>query len=406
MRRFDRGERPHHASAVTAHRAIRAGFWLSAGWFAYTYAGFPILVTLRGLLRHRPLAGGETLPSITVVVPAYNESAIIAEKLTNTLALEYPPELLEVIVASDGSDDGTNDLVARFGRGVRLLALPRLGKNGALTRAARAANGEILVFTDADTMLTKRTLLHVAAPFADPEVGGVAGERRHGRESKPGRTVAAHGKRLLRTLMSRAGSVTSAEGQIYAVRRQLFEPVPENVPDDFWISTRVVARHRRLVYEPEAASYPFAGATIVRHPFERTVRMTGPLFRSFWLERNLLNPAEYGFYSLQLISHKLLRRLVFVPLLGLAVTAPALRSNGRVYYSVSLAQGILHGASLAGLLFRGTKLGRLPPLQAALTFDRRNVAAAVALLQQLRGVRPRDDMWDPQRAECDRDAHG
>jgi glycosyltransferase involved in cell wall biosynthesis len=384
---------------VIAERTSRAGFWLSVGWVAYTYAGFPILVALRGILRHRPLAIGESLPSITVVVPAYNESATIVEKLANTLALEYPPESLEIIVASDGSEDGTNELVAQFGRGVRLLALPRLGKNGALTRAASDAKGEILVFTDADTKLTERTLLHIAAPFADPDVGGVAGERRHGHESKPGRSAADRGKRLLRRLMSRAGNVTSAEGQIYAVRRELFQPVPENVLDDFWISSRVVAAHRRLVYEPEAASYPLEGATVVRRPFERMVRMTGPLFRAVWLRRDLLNPAEYGFYSLQLISHKLMRRLLFVPLIGLAMTAPGLRSSGRVYRAAGLAQGLLHGAALAGLLLRGTRLGRLPPVKAALAFDRKNVAATVALVQQLRGMRPRDDLWEPQRAE-------
>jgi glycosyltransferase involved in cell wall biosynthesis len=384
---------------VIAERTSRAGFWLSVGWVAYTYAGFPILVALRGILRHRPLAIGESLPSITVVVPAYNESATIVEKLANTLALEYPPESLEIIVASDGSEDGTNELVAQFGRGVRLLALPRLGKNGALTRAASDAKGEILVFTDADTKLTERTLLHIAAPFADPDVGGVAGERRHGHESKPGRSAADQGKRLLRRLMSRAGNVTSAEGQIYAVRRELFQPVPENVLDDFWISSRVVAAHRRLVYEPEAASYPLEGATVVRRPFERMVRMTGPLFRAVWLRRDLLNPAEYGFYSLQLISHKLMRRLLFVPLIGLAMTAPGLRSSGRVYRAAGLAQGLLHGAALAGLLLRGTRLGRLPPMKAALAFDRKNVAATVALVQQLRGMRPRDDLWEPQRAE-------
>jgi cellulose synthase/poly-beta-1,6-N-acetylglucosamine synthase-like glycosyltransferase len=387
---------------MTAQRAIRAGFWASAGWVAYTYAGFPILVALRGLLRHRPLASGKSLPSITVVVAAYNESATIVEKLENTLAMEYPPESLEVIVASDGSEDATNELVAQFGRGVRLLALPRLGKNGALTRAASDANGEILVFTDADTKLTERTLVHVAAPFADPDVGGVAGERRHGHESKPGRSAADQGKRLLRRLMSRAGNVTSAEGQIYAVRRELFQPVPENVLDDFWISTRVVAAHRRLVYEPEAASYPLVGATVVRRPFERKVRMNGPLFRAFWLRRELLNPAEYGFYSLQLISHKLLRRLLFVPLIGLAVTAPGLRWRGRVYRAAALAQGTFHGAALAGLLLRGSRLSRLPPLRAALRFDESNVAAAVALIQQLRGMRPRDDMWEPQRVELHR----
>jgi hypothetical protein len=384
---------------VIAERTSRVGFWLSVGWVAFTYAGFPILVVLRGILRYRPLASGESLPSITVVVPAYNESATIVEKLANTLALEYPPESLEVIVASDGSEDGTNERVAQFGRGVRLLTLPRLGKNGALTRAASDARGEILVFTDADTKLTERTLVHIAAPFADPDVGGVAGERRHGHESEPGRSAADQGKRLLRRLMSRAGSVTSAEGQLYAIRRELFQPVPENVLDDFWISTRVVAAHRRLVYEPEAASYPMEGATVVRQPFERMVRMTGPLFRAVWLRRDLLNPAEYGFYSLQLISHKLMRRLLFVPLIGLAMTAPRLNSSGRVYRAAGLAQGLLHGAALAGLLLRGTRLGRLPPLKAALAFDRKNVAATVALIQQLRGMRPRDDLWEPQRAE-------
>jgi hypothetical protein len=199
--------------------------------------------------------------------------------------------------------------------------------------------------------------------------------------------------------MSRAGNVTSAEGQIYAVRRELFQPVPENVLDVFWISTRVVAAHRRLVYEPEAASYPLEGATVVRRPFERMVRMTGPFFRAVWLRRDLLNPAEYGFYSLQLISHKLMRRLLFVPLIGLAMTAPGLRSSGRVYRAAGLAQGLLHGAALAGLLLRGTRLCRLPPLKAALAFDRKNVAATVALVQQLRGMRPRDDLWEPQRAE-------
>jgi glycosyltransferase involved in cell wall biosynthesis len=385
------------ASAVPGRRAVRLAFWGSVGWIAYTYAGFPILVALRGVARPRPLADGEALPSVTVVVAAYNEAAIIVEKLENTLTLDYPPELIEVIVASDGSNDDTNELVSRFGRGVRLLALPRLGKNEALTRAGNAATGEILVFTDADTKLTEQTLRRVTAPFADPEVGGVAGERRHGQGSTQGLHAAARGKRLLRTLMSRAGSVTSAEGQIYAVRREVFEPVPQNVPDDFWISTRVVARHRRLVYEPEAASYPFAGATRVQRPFERRVRMIGPLFRAFWLGRDLLDPAEHGFYSVQLLSHKLLRKLTFLPVLGLALTTPATRSSGRAYRAAALVQGALHGAALAGFLLRGTRLGRNRALRGSLAFDQGCAASAVALLAQARGRRPRDDMWEPER---------
>ena len=376
---------------------MRTAFWVSAGWIGFAYAGFPMLVFLRGLTRHRPLVQGGPLPSITVIVPAYNESGIILEKLENTLALEYPRELVDVIVASDGSTDGTNELVEAFDHNIRLLPLPRSGKNRALTSAGEAATGEILVFTDADTKLTGKTLLHVAAVFADPEVGGVAGERRHG--SQGSRTpVSARAKRWLREMLSRAGSVTSAEGQIYAVRRELFEPVPENVPDDFWISTRVVARHRRLVYEPHAASYPFAGATVVRDPFERKVRMTGPLFRAVWLGRDLLNPAAHGFYSVQLLAHKLLRRLVFVPVVGLALTAPALSRNGRAYRTVALCEGLLHGAALGAYLLRDRRFGRRGPLKAALRFEESCAASAVALAAQILGRRPRDDTWEPQRA--------
>ncbi|HYY77304.1 MAG TPA: glycosyltransferase [Gaiellaceae bacterium] len=374
----------------------RAVFWGSVDVLAYAYAGFPLLVAARALVRKRPIAAGDGLPSVTVVVPAHNEAGIIEEKLANVASVGYPPERLEIIVASDGSDDGTNDLVRAHPAGARLLPLPRVGKNAALNEAAAAARGEIVVFTDADAKMAEHALHYLVAPFADPEVGGVAGERRHGDVSRP-KSLAARTRHSLRELLSRSGSVTSAEGQIYAVRRELVQPAPPNVPDDFWISTRVVAAHSRLVYEPRALTHPFVGVTRVHDPFERKVRMTGPSLRALWLGRELLNPRVYGFYALQLFSHKLLRRLVFVPVVALAVTAIALSRQGRVYRLAALAQAGLHGAALAGLLLRGTRLGRLKALKAPLAFDLGNAAAAVALAQQLRGRRPRDDMWEPQR---------
>jgi hypothetical protein len=374
----------------------RAVFWGSVGVLVYTYAGFPLLVAARALVRNRPITTGDGLPSVTVVIPAHNEAGIIAEKLDNALSVEYPPDKLEIIVASDGSEDGTNDVVRGYQADVRLLPLPRVGKNAALNEAASAARGEILVFTDADAKMTGHALHYLVAPFADPEVGGVAGERRHGAVSGP-RSLAATGKRSFRELLSRSGSVTSAEGQIYAVRRALFQAAPPNVPDDFWISTRVIAARSRLVYEPRAATYPFVGATRVHNPFERKVRMTGPSLRALWLARDLMNPGEYGFYALQLFSHKLLRRLVFVPVVALGAAALTLRSHGRVYRLAAIGQAGLHTAALAGLLLRGTRLGRLKALRGALAFDLSNAAAAVALAQQLRGRRPRDDMWVPQR---------
>jgi hypothetical protein len=374
----------------------RTVFWGSAGVLAYTYVGFPLLVAGRALVRNRPVAAGRWLPTVTVVIPAHNEVGIIEEKLENTRSVDYPSERLEVLVASDGSDDGTNDVVRAHPADARLLELPRVGKNAAINAGATAARGDILVFTDADAKMTEHALHYLVAPFADREVGGVAGERRH-RHASDRKGLAETSKRALRKLLSRSGSVTSAEGQIYAVRRELFQQAPSNVPDDFWISTRVVASHSRLVYEPRAATYPFTGATRVSDPFERKVRMTGPSLRALWLARDLLNPGEHGFYALQLFSHKLLRRLVFLPVVGLAATAPALWSQGRVYRLAALAQAGLHGAALAGLLLRGTRAGRSKVLKAPLAFDLGNAAAAVALAQQLRGRRPRDDMWAPQR---------
>lgn len=374
----------------------RAVFWGSLGVLVYAYAGFPLLVAARALVRNRPIKAGDGFPSVSVVIPAHNEVGVIAEKLDNVLSVGYPPERLEIIVASDGSDDGTNDVVRAHPADVRLLPLPRVGKNAALNEAAAAARGEILVFTDADAKMTEHALHYLVAPFADPEVGGVAGERRHG-DVSGSKSLAAASKRSFRELLSRSGSVTSAEGQIYAVRRELFQAAPPNVPDDFWISTRVIAAHTRLVYEPRAATYPFVGATRLHNPFERKVRMTGPSLRALWLARDLVNPDAYGFYALQLFSHKVLRRLVFVPVVALGAAAMALRSQGRVYRLAALAQAGLHAAALAGLLLRGTRLGRLRAVRAALAFDLSNAAAAVALAQQLRGRRPRDDMWVPQR---------
>src|SRR5215207_1242393 len=121
--------------------ARHAVFWGSTGVLAYLYVGFPLVVAVRGLLRQRYIASGGEPPPVTVVIPVFNEAGIILEKLENTLSLDYPADRVEVVVASDGSTDATNDLVERFGRGVQLLALPRIGKNRALSEAAAVATG-------------------------------------------------------------------------------------------------------------------------------------------------------------------------------------------------------------------------------------------------------------------------
>ncbi len=174
-------------------------FWISLGLIIYTYLIFPLLVVLRGVLRLKPISkaevnldsytslGSDALPSISLIIAAYNEAAGIGKKLENALSLNYPPDRLQVIVASDGSDDATNSIVAGFeSPQIRLLALPRQGKNATINQAVAAAEGEILVFTDADSILSADSLLYLVAPFTDREVGGVGGSYHYEDNGKGG----------------------------------------------------------------------------------------------------------------------------------------------------------------------------------------------------------------------------
>jgi glycosyltransferase involved in cell wall biosynthesis len=383
---------------MTGHKAARTLFWSSAGLIAHAYAVFPVIAAVRGLLRPRPVAYGDVTPPVSLIIAAYNEAAGIERKLGNTLALDYPADRLEVLVASDGSTDGTNELVRRYAPGrVRLLELPRRGKNLTLNAAVAVARGDILVFTDADVMLAPDAVRHLVAPFGDARVGGVAGEHQpRYRRDTPLRRVAWLSRRGLRQLLSRAGSVTAAEGQIHALRRELFTPVPDDVNDDFCISLQAIAAHRRLVYEPRAVSYA-AGGTALRAPFRRKVRQTERWLRAVWHVRGLLNPVHHGFYAVQLFSHKVARRLAFAPLLVLAVTAPMLWRAGRVYRLATLAQLSLHGAAAAGLVMRGRHAPGRKLLRAPMLFDMAHAASLVAVVDALRRGDRTEQLWTPQR---------
>ncbi len=377
-------------------------FWAAVAVVVYTYAGFPLLLALRARLGARPHRESDLLPQVSLVICAHNEARSIAARIENALALDYPPERLEIVIASDGSDDGTQAIASRFessGR-VRVLDLPRRGKIPTLNEAVCHARGEILVFSDANSHFEPGALRALMRPFADPEVGGVAGDQRYAKR-KRGRSDGNDGERaywaldrFVKQWQSAAGSVTSATGAIYAIRSSLFEPVPSGVTDDFWVSTRVVVRQRRLVFAPDAVAIePVAASSGAE--FQRKVRVMTRGLTGVWLSRELLDPRRHGFYALQLLTHKLLRRLVVVPLFVLALATPWLLSSGPIYQLAGLAQGAIYSAALAGALLRGS-LGRKKFLSVPLYFCLVNLAAWQALVNVLRGRRI--DRWDPQRA--------
>jgi cellulose synthase/poly-beta-1,6-N-acetylglucosamine synthase-like glycosyltransferase len=382
------------------------GFWGSLGLIAYTYIGFPVLIVLRGWLRPRPVKSSMATPTVSMIIAAYNEASVIKSKLDNTFAIDYPHELIEVVVGSDGSDDGTNQIVSTYGApNVRLLALPRQGKNRTLNSAVAAATGDILVFSDADSMLTLDSLRHLVAPFNDSEVGGVGGNFHYAGSVAKGQGERTYWDfdRVLKELQSRAGSMTSATGQLYAMRRSLFKPLPVGVTDDFFTSVQVPAAHKRLIFEPRAvATGPVAASA--RAEFRRKVRVMTAGLRGVWMVRHVLNPVEYGFFALQLWSHKVFRRLMVVPLILLAITAALLWPFGWLYQLAALGQLALHGAGLLGFLSQNTRLGRSKALSLPFFFDMVNAAAIVAIVSLLRGER--HDIWAPQRTEAEESSIG
>ena len=375
-------------------------FWGAAGLIAFTFVIFPVLLLLRGRAMRRPWKSGESAPRVSLIIAAHNEAHCIGKRLENILALDYPRDRLEVLLASDGSSDGTCEVAARYaGDGVTVLPLPRRGKAGALNAAVARSTGEILVFSDANSLFVPEALRLLVRPFADPEVGGVAGNQRYlsgGAQGEGGEGERRYWDfdRALKQAEGAAGSTISATGAIYAIRRSLFKDVPDGVTDDFVISTRVVAQGKRLVFEPGAVAFePVAGSSDLE--FGRKVRIVTRGLRGVLVMRELLNPLRFGFYSVQFLWHKVLRRLMVFPLLVMLLLNPLLLGSGDLYRWSMAAQAGFYGSALAYLLFRNTSLGRLKLLSIPFFFCLVNAAALLATWNLVRGYRI--DRWEPKR---------
>jgi cellulose synthase/poly-beta-1,6-N-acetylglucosamine synthase-like glycosyltransferase len=383
-------------------------FWLAVGLVIYTYVGFPALLLVRARLRPRPHRTADITPRVSVIIAAHDEEASIGSRVDNLLALDYPADRLEIVIASDGSGDGTVETARRADSRVRVLDLPRTGKATALNTAVAASTGEILVFSDANTSYAPDAVRRLVRPFADPEVGGVAGNQVYmssnaggGPTDPAAATAVGVGERsywdfdrLVKDAESLGGSVISATGAIYALRRDLFVEVPDGVTDDFVTSTRVIAAGRRLVFEPDAVAVePVAGSS--SREYRRKVRIMTRGLRGVAVARGLLDPRRSGFYAVQLLTHKVLRRLMAIPLLVIAATSVALWNDGPIYKIAVIGQAGVYGLGTAGLALRERPAGRRPWFALPAFFVLVNVASLHALWNLLTGRRI--DRWQPVR---------
>lgn len=366
---------------------------------AYAYVGFPLLAILRAWLFPRPWRQAEITPSVSLVIICHNEEASIGGKLANVLSLDYPADQLQILIGSDGSTDATEAIVSACGDPrVRLLAYPRRGKIPALNDTVAEATGEVLVFSDANSQFDRDALRCLTRHFADDSIGCVAGNQVYTNDPQAGTAAAGERSywsydRRLKLAESTAGNAISATGAIYAIRRDLFCPAPSGVTDDFAISTRVIRQGYRLVFDPQAiATEPVAGKP--KAEFRRKTRVMTRGFRSVFSIADLLNPFRYGFYAIQLFSHKVLRRLVAIPLLLLLALTPFIEWDW-FRIGLILAQAAVYVPAILGYLLSGTSIGRSKVVSVPYYFCLVNLAALVALGNVIAGRKI--ERWDTQR---------
>lgn len=297
-------------------------FWASAFVIFYTYLGYGILlyalVWLKEHLMRRPTPpaplSGEDLPELTLFITAYNEQETVDAKMTNSLALNYPPEKLHITWVTDGSTDGTNRRLERWKPRVEVLYQPlRMGKTAAMNRGMREVHTPYVVFTDANTLLNSDALLNIVKAFRNPRVGCVAGEKRIA-TGQSGQGAASGGEGLywkyesaLKSLDARLYSATGAAGELFAIRTELYEEMrADTLLDDFILSMRIVMRGYIIAYRHDAYATEYGSANM-NEERKRKVRIAAGGLQSIARLLPLLNPLRYGVFCFQYVSHRVLR---------------------------------------------------------------------------------------------------
>lgn len=361
-------------------------FWSCLALPVYAWLGYPLLLALAAPLFPRRRYPSLPALRVSVVIAAHNEQRHIQQKLASVLRQDYQAAGLQVVVASDGSTDRTVELARAVPNAcVRVLDLPRLGKPGALNVAANVCRGEILVFTDADNQWAHNTLRLLLAPFADSNVGATAGHMlipRPGKGLSIGDSLYRHYEAWVRNLENRTGCMVSADGALLALRRELYQAIPAQVNDDFFISTCAPAAGKRIVYVPEAVVLD-QGVDEANKQFRRRQRVTVGGLLSLAARRDLLNPARHGLYAIALISHKLIRRLAPVLLLPLLFANLWLALEPGFYRFLLAAQLCGYAIAVMGLLDRRRRLPK--PFRLAAFALVTLAGMTVGLWQYLRG---------------------
>jgi len=377
-------------------------YWLSLLLLIYIYFGYPFLIWLIGCLKPRSIRAGDHEPTVSILISAYNEERCIARTLANKLELDYPADKMEILVTSDSSTDRTDDIVRDVARQtvperVRLFVqAPRQGKTAALNSAVKEAKGEILVFSDANSLYESDALRKLMRNFLDPEVGYVSGKMIY---TNPDGAVLGDGcsaymryENYLRQWETRIGSVVGVDGGIDAVRKGLYRPMRADQLPDFVLPLSVVEQGYRVVYESEAVLREDA-LNSSEAEYRMRVRVSLRALWALWDMKRLLSLRKFGLFALQLVSHKWLRYLAFLFMICTYVANVLIWDVHYVYRYSLFVQSVFYGAAVVGLLLDRVGL-KTRLLFIPYYFVLINVAAAHAFGKFL--GRKKQVLWTPR----------
>jgi cellulose synthase/poly-beta-1,6-N-acetylglucosamine synthase-like glycosyltransferase len=370
---------------------LQVVFWTCLAAIVWTHVGYPLFMALLARLRPRPVRAGDILPTVTFLIPAHDEQAVIEGKLENTLALDYPRDLLEIVVASDASTDATHEMVMRYAaRGVRLLECPLGGKMPALDRAVRATEGEIVCIGDANVLWDTGSVRAMVRPYADPAVGMVTGrvDLINPNDGTNQEGLYWRYEMWLRNNESAVHSETASNGAIHSIRRSLYKELHPADDHDISFPYHVVQQGYRAVYEPAAHAIENM-TTDIGDEYGRKARFLEhcwlAIFKGTMWRLRRYPPV----YAVAIVSHRFLRYLTgLLHLLLLAVSVPLGLGEGGVYAVALWAQ--VAGLGLAGLSF--LLGGRVPGLNVLQYYTAITWATFISLVRYLRRGVPAT--WD------------
>jgi len=380
---------------------IEVLFWIFILIITYVYFCYPFLLFILSKLRHAStIHKVEITPTVSLIVAAYNEEKVIGRKIENSLELNYPRDNLEIIIASDGSTDTTNEIVKQYAdQGVKLVALETIqGKSAVQNLAVSEAHSDIIIFTDANVILQPDAVSKIVNNFGDEKIGCVVGKVTYLNEKdtsvSKGEGVYWQYELFLRKKESDLGNLAMGSGPIMAIRGELFEPIDPNVGEDFVLPVQVVIEGYRVIYEPEAVSEEILFQDSPNSMFKSKMRIISKDLRGLVLNREILNPFLYPLYAWGLISHKLLRWLVPYFLILILIANPFLLPF-HIYQIIFILQIVFYLSALTGYLWQ--RKAKLPFIFGIpFSFCLVNLAALVGVARFLMGKK--SGQWEPVRS--------